>query len=134
MGTPKEMVIPQYSPRYSPPPKRTTGDKWSKLGERRRAYTGTSDSEKSPELRKARRNVGLGFSGFGAGVGVWDKLNTTVKDTGARDKGRVAHGRRRRAVIMATNVMAMTRNGPGGSRTSIYELGWRYTFTFTCSS
>jgi len=86
--TPKEMVIPQYSPRYSPPPKRTTGDKWSKLGERRRAYTGTSDSEKSPELWKARRNVGLGFSGFGAGVGVWDKLNTTVKDTGARDKGK----------------------------------------------
>ncbi|KAG4443973.1 hypothetical protein IFR05_000613 [Cadophora sp. M221] len=85
--TPKEMVIPQYSPRYSPPPKRTTGDKWSKLGERRRAYTGTSDSEKSPELWKARRNVGLGFSGFGAGVGVWDKLNT-VKDTSAKDRGK----------------------------------------------
>ncbi|KAH9221054.1 kinase-like domain-containing protein [Leptodontidium sp. 2 PMI_412] len=85
--TPKETVIPQYSPRYSPPPKRTTGDKWSKLGERRRAYTGTSDSEKSPELWKARRNVGLGFSGFGAGVGVWDKLNT-VKDTSAKDRGK----------------------------------------------
>ncbi len=86
--TPKEMIIPQYSPRYSPPPKRATGDKWSKLGERRRAYTSTSDSEKSPELWKARRNVGLGFSGFGAGVGVWDKPNTVIKDIGARDKGK----------------------------------------------
>ncbi|KAL2067980.1 hypothetical protein VTL71DRAFT_16078 [Oculimacula yallundae] len=84
---PKQMAIPTFSPRYSPPPKRTTGDKWSKLGERRRAYTGTSDSEKSPDLLKSRRNVGLGFSGFGAGVGVWDKLNT-VKDTSAKDKGK----------------------------------------------
>lgn len=85
---PKEVAIPQHSPRYSPPSKRATGDKWSKLGERRRAYTGTSDSEKSPDLWKARRNVGLGFSGFGAGVGVWDKPNTVFKDLGSRDKGK----------------------------------------------
>ncbi|CZT05412.1 hypothetical protein WAI453_005038 [Rhynchosporium graminicola] len=83
---PKE--IPQSPPRYSPPSKRTTGDKWSKLGERRRAYTGTSDSEKSPELWKVRRNVGLGFSGFGAGVGVCHKLNTVKDTTSAKDKGK----------------------------------------------
>lgn len=78
------------SPRYSPPPKRTSFDKsfdkWAKLGERRRAYTGTSE-EKSPELWKGRRteNVGLGFAGFGHGV--WDnkaKSNSiVVKDIGA---------------------------------------------------
>ena len=95
--TPQQNVTaPQYSPRYSPPSKRTTFDKWSALGERRRAYTGTSESEKSPELWKARRNVGLGFTGFG----VWDnKANTVVKDKGngcpwARDRGRDHYERR----------------------------------------
>jgi serine/threonine protein kinase len=84
--TPKETIVRESPRRYSPPPKRTTFDKWSALGERRRAYTGTSDSEKSPELWKARRNVGLGFTGFGAGV--WDnKANTVIKDT-TKDKGK----------------------------------------------
>jgi serine/threonine protein kinase len=83
----KESSSP-HSPRYSPPPKRTTFDKWAVLGERRRAYTGSSESEKSPELWKVRRgNVGLGFTGFGAGV--WDnKANTVIKDIGSRDKGK----------------------------------------------
>jgi serine/threonine protein kinase len=76
-----KQVSPQHSPRYSPPSKRTTFDKWSALGERRRAYTGTSESERSPDLWKARRHVGLGFTGFGAGV--WDnKANTVIKDKG----------------------------------------------------
>jgi len=90
-STPKKTVPqypPQYSPReyhtprYSPPSKRERDpfDKWSALGERRRAYTGTSESEKSPELWHARRNVGLGFTGFGAGV--WDNKLHTVKDKG----------------------------------------------------
>ncbi len=37
---------------------------------------------------RGRRNVGLGFTGFG--VGVWDnKANTVFKDTGVgRDKGK----------------------------------------------
>lgn len=90
------VTVPEGPPRYSPPSKRTTFDKWSALGERRRAYTGTSDSEKSPELWKARRNVGLGFSGFG--VGIWDnKAHHVVKDKGyhgcpwARDRARDHH-------------------------------------------
>jgi serine/threonine protein kinase len=103
--TPKEAIVQQHRPRYSPPPKRTTFDKWSALGERRRAYTGTSESEKSPELWKARRNVGLGFTGFGAGV--WDnKANTVIKDTKDRGNGcpwarsrvRDHHGKEKRQV------------------------------------
>lgn len=83
---PKENIVQESSPRYSPPPKRTTFDKWSALGERRRAYTGASETEKSPEPWKARRNVGLGFTGFGAGV--WDhKANTVIKDT-IKDRGK----------------------------------------------
>ena len=80
--TPKaQPAVPQYSPRYSPPSKRTTFDKWIALGERRRAYTGSSESEKSPELWKTDGKVGLGFAGFGAGV--WDsKANTVIKDKG----------------------------------------------------
>ncbi|KAI6714955.1 hypothetical protein JHW43_002462 [Diplocarpon mali] len=84
----KEKVVPSFSPRYSPPPKRTSDDKWSKLGERRRAYTGSSSPEKSPDVCKTRRHIGLGFSGFGVGIGVWDKSNTVVKEMGAKDKGK----------------------------------------------
>ena len=82
-----------YPPRYSPPSKRTTFDKWSALGERRRAYAGTSESEKSPELWKGRRNFGSGFTGFG--MGFWDnKANSIVKDKGrecpwVKDRDRV---------------------------------------------
>jgi serine/threonine protein kinase len=81
--TPLKPVQQVVSPKYSPPSKRITIDKWSALGERRRAYTGTSESEKSPELWKGKRNIlGLGsFTGFGAGV--WDnKANTVIKDKG----------------------------------------------------
>jgi len=99
--TPKKAVSqfpPQHSPRYSPPPKRDPLDKWSALGDRRRAYTGTSESEKSPEPWHTRRNVGLGFTGFGAGV--WDNKLTTIKDKGkecpwgrprARDQHQLPH-------------------------------------------
>jgi serine/threonine protein kinase len=66
----------QSPPRYSPPPKRTTFDKWSALGDRRRAYSGSQSSEKSPDLWKSKRNVGLGFVGFGTGV--WDNKAHTV--------------------------------------------------------
>ncbi|KAH6684215.1 kinase-like domain-containing protein [Halenospora varia] len=101
--TPHKTVPPTTPARYSPPSKRTTFDKWSALGERRRAHTGTSESEKSPELWKVRRDygrdVGLGFTGFGAGV--WDnKAATTVsKDKGhgcpwVKDRVRDRHSRK----------------------------------------
>jgi len=74
-------AAPQLPPRYSPPSKRNPLDKWSALGERRRAYVGASESEKSPELWKSRRNVGLGFTGFGAAI--WGtKANTVINDKG----------------------------------------------------
>jgi len=61
----------QHSPpRYSPPSKRTTFDKWAALGDRRRAYTGTSNSDKTLDNWRERRNLGNSFTGFGAGV--WD--------------------------------------------------------------
>jgi hypothetical protein len=96
-------AVPQLPPRYSPPSKRNTLDKWSALGERRRAYTGATESEKSTDLWKVRRNVGLGFTGFGAGI--WDtKANTVIKDKSKecpwiRDRnhgGRDHHTRRSR--------------------------------------
>jgi serine/threonine protein kinase len=94
--TPRENVSPTTPARYSPPSKRTTFDKWAALGERRRANT--SDSERSPDLWKRQRNVGLGFTGFGAS-GVWDskvhnntpiKLNSTpfkLANTPVKEKG-----------------------------------------------
>ena len=81
--TPLKTVRQVVSPKYSPPSKRTPVDKWSALGERRRAYTGSSESEKPPESWKGKRNIfGLGsFTGFGAGL--WgNKANTVIKDKG----------------------------------------------------
>jgi len=92
--TPRKPVQQHHFPRYSPPSKRSTFDKWTALGERRRAYTGTSESEKSPESWKVRRNIGSGFAGFGAGG--WDSKgnNSMIKDRGKecpwiREKDRV---------------------------------------------
>jgi len=70
----------QYSPpRYSPPSKRTTFDKWAALGDRRRAYAGASTSERSSESWRGRRNLGNSSTGFGAGV--WDnKANGKSKE------------------------------------------------------
>ncbi|APA08261.1 hypothetical protein sscle_03g030310 [Sclerotinia sclerotiorum 1980 UF-70] len=95
----------QHSPRYSPPSKRTAFDKWSALGERRRAYTGASDTERTMETWKTqnipRRNVGLGFTGFGTSA--WDtKSNIVIKDKGGREcpwaraKGRDHHYQEKR--------------------------------------
>jgi serine/threonine protein kinase len=113
--TPKKAAPP--SPRYSPPPKRTSFDKWSALGQRRRAYTGTSESERSPEPWKARRQVGLGFTGFG--VGAWDNKVATVvitKDIGAKDlKGKVCPWARDSAKVH--------HNHPHG-RDKHYDLEW----------
>lgn len=87
----------QYSPpRYSPPTKRNTLDKWAALGDKRRAATGKlSIAEKPSEPWRSRTKDtarpagrGLGFFGFGMG-GFWDKedkVNRKVKDWGkARD-------------------------------------------------
>jgi serine/threonine protein kinase len=85
----------QYSPpRYSPPSKRSTFDKWAALGDRRRAVKSPS-SEKSSDVLGSRKDTangkGLGFFGFGMG-GFWDKddkVNGKVKDWGkARDQCR----------------------------------------------
>lgn len=77
----------QSPPRYSPPPKRTTFDKWSALGDRRRGYSGSQQPERSPDLWKSKRHVGLGFVGFGTGV--WDnKAHTVIKDRSTCPRGR----------------------------------------------
>jgi serine/threonine protein kinase len=69
-------------PRYSPPSKRTTFDKWAALGDRRRRFTNTSNTEKSPDVWRGRRqnqnqNQNQQYAGFaGFGHGVWDiKVN-----------------------------------------------------------
>ncbi|KAH8879408.1 kinase-like protein [Thozetella sp. PMI_491] len=45
--------LPQPAARYSPPPKRSNVDKWAALGERRRAYTGTSSAKATGVTIKA---------------------------------------------------------------------------------
>ncbi|KAM0281319.1 hypothetical protein ACHAQH_003587 [Verticillium albo-atrum] len=43
------------STRYSPPPKRSSVDKWAALGQRRRALAGQSEPHKTPDWLKPRR-------------------------------------------------------------------------------
>ncbi|KAI0021997.1 protein kinase-like protein [Xylariomycetidae sp. FL0641] len=65
-----------FPPRYSPPSKRNAADKWAALGERRRACAGGPEA-KSPDFSvKARGQLGLGFSNFGAGMGIWENFNS----------------------------------------------------------
>jgi serine/threonine protein kinase len=63
-------------PRYSPP-KRDAVDKWVALGERRRAYTGIRQSDKSFEFGKHTRQIGLGYSSYGHGI--WEHNNHNYK-------------------------------------------------------
>jgi serine/threonine protein kinase len=78
----------QYSPpRYSPPSKRTTFDKWAVLGENRRKYAGISNVEKSPEIWRVRRSTGPSSTGFGAGVwGSKDKVNRARECPWGKDR------------------------------------------------
>jgi hypothetical protein len=69
---PQHLQQPLPSARYSPP-KKGSLDKWAALGERRRAYTGSSESERSPNLGRMQRDLGFGYSVVGAGV--WDQHN-----------------------------------------------------------
>jgi len=81
-------------PRYSPPSKRANFDKWSALGERRRAHSNAAEDLPSPDVWRSKRNVGLGFSGFGAGV--WDtKAHITPLKEKENNKGTCPYSRMR---------------------------------------
>ncbi|ORY63512.1 serine/threonine-protein kinase ksp1 [Pseudomassariella vexata] len=63
----------QFSSRYSPASKHNAVDKWAALGERRRAVAGSSETERSPDNSKFRRQFGLGFAAAPAtGIGIMD--------------------------------------------------------------
>ncbi|KAF9871608.1 serine threonine protein [Colletotrichum karsti] len=70
-------------------PKRNEADKWSKLGERRRAYTGSSPSKKSGDFARQQRAIGLGYNSYAAGV--WDPYahnNTNIHHKSPKEKVR----------------------------------------------
>jgi serine/threonine protein kinase len=71
----KMQPLPQA--RYSPPSKRDTFDKWAALGERRRAYGGSLEMARLPDLGKPRRQFGISYNS--SGPGVWDNHNHNNK-------------------------------------------------------
>jgi len=84
-------------PRYSPPSKRTTFDKWAALGDRRRAAT--TSSEKSPDIWRGRHNtmesgkvtptsITNTSKGFGTGVWEFGKMNSSNVNTSSHNIGR----------------------------------------------
>lgn len=65
----------QTPPRYSPPSKRSPLDKWTELGQRRRAH-GTSESKSPDSSANAKRQIGINFNNsYGLGAGFWDNTN-----------------------------------------------------------
>ncbi|KAK5627952.1 hypothetical protein RRF57_003667 [Xylaria bambusicola] len=66
---------PPSPPRYSPPSKRNPIDKWTALGERRRAVV--SESKPIDFSAKSRRQYGYNSNnyGMGMGTGMWDNLS-----------------------------------------------------------
>ncbi|KAI1429408.1 kinase-like domain-containing protein [Xylaria sp. FL1777] len=65
----------QSAPRYSPPSKRSVLDKWTALGERRRAVAPASEPKLTEFSPKSRRQYGHNFNNYGAGMGTWDNPN-----------------------------------------------------------
>ncbi|KAI1275061.1 kinase-like domain-containing protein [Xylaria sp. FL0933] len=59
-------------PRYSPPSKRSAMDKWTALGERRRAVAPASEPKLTDFSPKSRRHYGHNFNNYGAAMGTWD--------------------------------------------------------------
>ncbi len=75
---------PQSTARYSPPPKRSNVDKWAALGERRRAYTGTSSSKVTRVTITTGRQNGVDMASSGSagnGYDLTDLFGTAPKDT-----------------------------------------------------
>lgn len=68
--------LDELHPSKHSPPSKDTVDKWAKLGERRRAYTGTRESMPKPDFTlKAGRHAGNFF-----GYGVSDQGSTTLNN------------------------------------------------------
>ncbi|KAJ8131186.1 hypothetical protein O1611_g2443 [Lasiodiplodia mahajangana] len=65
----------QSPPRYSPPSKRHAMDKWTALGERRRAFAPASEPKLIDFSPKSRRQFGHTFNNYGIGMGMWDSPN-----------------------------------------------------------
>ncbi|KAI0539029.1 kinase-like domain-containing protein [Xylaria digitata] len=70
----------QSPPRYSPPSKRNPiehnpVDKWTALGERRRAFAPASEPKLNEFSPKSRRQYGHNFNNYGIGMGMWDNTN-----------------------------------------------------------
>jgi serine/threonine protein kinase len=98
-------VKPEAAPstRYSPPTTRRANnhggsainnshnnlDKWAALGERRRAYTGGSDIEKSPDLRSTRRQFAFNFASNGGVGNTWDHFSAYHNHQNSSNKDRV---------------------------------------------
>ncbi|KAI1173739.1 kinase-like domain-containing protein [Nemania sp. FL0916] len=67
--------LAQSPPRYSPPPKRNAMDKWSALGDRRRAFVASSEPKSINVSPKSRRQAGHNFNNYGIGMGIWDNAH-----------------------------------------------------------
>ena len=65
---PPSAMAAVVTPKYSPPSKRHNLDKWSALGDRRRAQNVFLDNDKSPSAKPSRRHFGMGNKSYEAGV------------------------------------------------------------------
>lgn len=64
------------SARYSPPSKRSVLDKWAELGQRRRAFAGSSGSRSPDNSPNSKRSLGFALHGsYALGTGLWDSSN-----------------------------------------------------------
>ncbi|KAI1167418.1 kinase-like protein [Nemania serpens] len=66
---------PQSPLRYSPPSKRHGLDKWTALGERRRAFAPAEEPKPINFSPKSRRQIGHNFNNYGFGMGTWENVN-----------------------------------------------------------
>ncbi|KAK2594443.1 cAMP-dependent protein kinase catalytic subunit [Conoideocrella luteorostrata] len=79
--SPVMKTVPLVTPRYSPPSKRFSYDKWAALGERRRGQGAMMEMEKALGS-KPRRHFGFGYKTYEAGVWDHSTYNNTNKNWG----------------------------------------------------
>lgn len=88
--SPKETE--QSLSRYSPPSKRSVLDKWAELGERRRAYAGSSEYKSPNHNSKSKQQFSFGFnSSYVLGSGLGDNSNQHSQKWN-RDRSPISHG------------------------------------------
>lgn len=107
------------TPRYSPPPKRSTNvDKWAALGNRRRLTA----TDSTPEVK--RRHFALGNNNKTYEAGVWDHSNSPLQQSSHNKQTQSPWGKDRSVKGANPWLKARDLDWRRGARTDLGDIEW----------